>query len=75
MEAIEITLCVDCTTVAANADWTGIDDPDREAEIRAGFNNAGGTVVVGQPNGYCTTPCDVCGTRLHGDHHTGAILL
>ena len=63
-EAIEILVCVGCAMLAANGEDIG-DGGDGVPPLD-GWDN-GWLLVVGEPWGFATSPCDGCGSRLGGD--------
>jgi hypothetical protein len=84
----DLRFCEDCTIVACNGDYSGIEyshgvgteETDaRCAEIDGGLAKLGPHVV---PNfddesgtwEFSSAPCDCCGTRLAGSRHRFAIL-
>lgn len=84
MEIIrELWLCVDCTIVACNGDYSGIEDDARIAKINAGFDALAKIGHV-SPNfdseteegirEFSSCGCDCCGSRLAGTMHRFAIL-
>jgi len=73
MEATHnMKICVDCAMLHANNDLTGIDSPEREAEVLAGLNDYP-FVIVGEHDGFHWSPCDTCGSRLGGDRFTAVL--
>jgi Holliday junction resolvase-like predicted endonuclease len=58
--------CIDCVMAIANDDYTGMEDA-REAEVRAGLEQAG-YLIVGDEVGFTWGRCDVCGSG-GGDKH------
>lgn len=86
MEIIrELWLCVDCTIVACNGDYSGIEDDARIAKINAGFEALGAHVSANfdlesdddNKRGhreFSSCGCDCCGSRLAGAFHRFAIL-
>lgn len=77
MSTIETTpdmfICVDCAMVAANGDWSGIDDPARIAEVEAGIQSYS-VIAVGDVFGFSWSPCHACGTRLGGDRFEAFVI-
>lgn len=81
MEIIrDLWLCVDCTIVACNGDYSGIDDETRIAEINAGFDRLGEHVSANfdlesdddEKRGhreFSSCGCDCCGSHLAGEFH------
>lgn len=68
-EHIELALCIDCTTMAANGEDT---HPDGEPEPLSKIDD--GWIVVITCNGhdcggFSWSPCDGCGSRLGGQRH------
>ena len=59
--------------VAANGDWSGIDDPARIAEVEAGIQSYS-VIAVGDVFGFSWSPCHACGTRLGGDRFEAFVI-
>jgi len=68
----DMLICIDCAMLHANADTSGIDSPEREAEVLAGLNDYP-FVIVGEPHGFSWSACDTCGSRLGGDRFTATL--
>lgn len=77
-EHYDIEVCVDCANLIANGDTTGIDSPEREAEViaQAGIPD-GYHVALNCPEdcegGFSWSRCDACLSTLGGDRHPAAI--
>jgi hypothetical protein len=77
-DTIEIEVCVDCASLIANGDTTGIDDPEREAEVlaQAGIPE-GWHVALDCPEdcegGFSWSPCGACRSPLGGDRHPAVL--
>ena len=71
-----LAFCTDCTMVAANGDYTGLDyhysedeAEKREQEITAGLTALGSHVCYDcrqEPDEFSTRRCDCCGSNLAG---------
>ena len=71
-----LAFCPDCTMVAVNGDYTGLDyhysayeAEMREQEINAGLNALGGCVYYDDSKDsdeFSTRRCDCCGSNLAG---------
>ena len=71
----DLWVCIDCTVVIANGDWTGIDDPEREAEIEEGLASIPGHWVLGEGEmDFSWRGCDCCGSPLGGSRHEALVL-
>jgi hypothetical protein len=68
----DMLICIDCAMLHANADTSGIDSPEREAEVFAGLNKHP-FIIVGDGWGFSNHPCDACGSRLAGDRYTATL--
>jgi hypothetical protein len=60
--------------VHANADTSGIDSPEREAEVLAGLEQHPFLCVTGEETHFSWSACDACGTRLGGDRIEATVL-
>lgn len=64
----DLSLCVDCTLMAANGEAT--ESPDSEPlSLLTGL-----VVLTGGRNDFHTTPCDGCGSTLAGSRHAATVL-
>jgi hypothetical protein len=77
----DLWFCVDCTIVACNGDYSGIDSDERVAEVNAGFDALGPHVAANfdseEDEGireFSSCGCDCCGSPLAGEMHRFAIL-
>lgn len=75
--AIELEVCVDCIMAIANGDY-----PENNGRAVAVVNGEGRWaddgyhLVAGSGEcGFSRTPCDCCGSHLHGDRHQATALL
>lgn len=76
-----LMLCEDCLMVACNGDASGIESDERVAAVNKGLDALGPHLVPDFDNetergihDFSRSPCDCCGTRLHGSRHEFAIL-
>lgn len=69
--------CVDCLTMIANGDDSGM-TPERSAEVQKAIGECGGYPVASCGDdcegGFSWSPCDLCGSRLGGERHPFAVL-
>ena len=68
-----MNICVDCAMLHANGDLTGIDNPEREAEVLAGLTNYP-FLAVGDHEGFSWSGCDACGSKLGGDRFSAEVI-
>lgn len=70
-EFAECEVCDDCALWHSNADVSGIEDPDRVAEVKAADRHF--IVDCGEEAEFCTafswSRCDACGTSMGGSRH------
>jgi hypothetical protein len=71
---MDIEICVDCASLHANADTTGIDDPDREAEVLAGLERHPRLCVGDFATNFSTTRCEACRSPLAGARYEAVII-
>ena len=65
-DQIEYSVCTDCLFYIAYSDLP--EDKERAQELLdAHISNDIHTTDTDY--GYCTSPCETCGTRLHGDRY------
>ena len=76
-----LALCIDCTMVAVNGDysglsWYGADEQKRIDEIDKGLEELGGHLVHEgrDPDEFSHRQCDCCKSRLSGQREFFAIL-
>ncbi len=76
-------LCDDCSIAACNADFSAIDNPERENTIRHGLAMLGkeGYPVANNDSEtgegileFSRITCDCCGTKLHGSRSRFCLL-
>lgn len=71
VEHAECEVCDDCALWHANGDLSGIDDPERRAEVQAADRHF--IVDCGDEAEFCTAfssrRCDACGSHLAGARH------
>lgn len=76
MSAAVYAICDDCAMWHANADLSGVDDPERVAEVQACDSMF--AVDCGDESEFCdafsTAPCDACRTRLAGSRHRAFLI-
>ena len=73
----EYSVCSDCLTAIANDDFTGLDyhyvpgtAKKYQRVIQDGIEALGPGLCAGNEEyGFCKTPCDCCGSKLHGDRY------
>jgi hypothetical protein len=77
----DLWFCVDCTIVACNGDYSGIDSDERVAEVNAGLERLGPHVAANFDSEtgeghveFSNHGCDCCGSPLAGEFHRFAIL-
>lgn len=77
----ELWLCVDCTIVACNGDYSGIDSQKTIDRVNAGLERLGPHLVPDFDSEseegiryFSSCGCDCCGSRLAGTMHRFAIL-
>lgn len=84
----DLWFCSDCTIVAVNGDWSGIDDEERVAAIDAGAQRLSEKYGHVSPNfdadsddedkrgirDFSWCGCDCCGSKLGGEFHRFAVL-
>lgn len=72
-------LCSDCTIVAANGDYSGIESDERIAEVDAGLEALGEISANWDSETdegieeFSWRPCDACGSSLGGDRTRFAV--
>jgi len=77
-----LLLCGECLQAAVNGDYSCLDyyydeaeADSRMAEIQKGLDRLGTGLTMGDNDfEFCKTPCDCCGTRLHGYRHEFCVL-
>lgn len=81
IERDDLWLCVDCTIVAVNGDYSGIDSDERVEEIDEGLEELGPHLVpdFDSESGeghedFSHRGCDCCGSGLAGEFHRFAVL-
>lgn len=70
----DLLVCSDCAVWHANGDSSGIDDPEREYEVRRARLLAGRSITTGDEAGFSWSRCGACGTTLGGDRHEAWLL-
>jgi hypothetical protein len=79
----DLWVCQDCIMCIANDDTTGIEDDEREAEVRAAVYGGDRWVPEGPHEGeeegadtrdFSWRPCACCGSNLGGSRHRCAVL-
>lgn len=73
----EYSVCGECLQAIANDDYFGLDyyyTPEtatiRQQAIKDGMQSLGpGLIAGGTDFGFCRTPCDCCGDKLHGNRY------
>lgn len=77
----DLWLCIDCTIVACNGDYSGIDSDERVEEIDEGLEELGPHLVPDFDSEadegireFSNCGCDCCGSELAGTMHRFAVL-
>lgn len=68
MSGPDYLACDDCVMVIANADTSGIDDPERLRAVLEGVERIG-PACVDEDEGFRWAGCDVCRSPLGGNRH------
>lgn len=72
LKSAELRICVDCLLYLESEPEL---EPERVAEICAGLERCGGSVVTGEPEGFSWSPCGLCGSTLGGERYSAAVLV
>jgi hypothetical protein len=73
----DLWFCIDCTIAHCNGDMP--EDPDRAAEVEAGFSRLGGNPAMNDgefgegEQSFSFSECDCCGSTLGGSRHRFAL--
>jgi hypothetical protein len=60
-------ICIDCVMVHVNGDSSGIDSPERLAEVLAGLETYPFLAVETEDHWFSWHSCDACGSTYGGD--------
>lgn len=70
-DVAELSVCVDCIMILANGEGSSV---TVDAMTATWGDDGRHLVPGGEDLGYSTSPCDGCGSGLHGDRFTAALL-